>query len=104
MLSNGATAQDMDAYHQGIVGRGVLLDIPKLRGVKWLEPGDAVRRAELEEAAAATGVPLGEGDFLVLRTGHHRRRLELGAGTTARRRRARARPASTSTRSRGCTS
>jgi kynurenine formamidase len=79
MLSNGATCQDMDVYHEGIVGRGVLLDIPKLRGVKWLEPGDAVRRAELEEAAEATGVPLGEGDFLVLRTGHHRRRLELGA-------------------------
>ncbi len=79
MMSNGATCQDMDAYHDGIVGRGVLLDIPKLRGVKWLEPGDAVRRAELEEAAAATGVALGEGDFLVLRTGHHRRRLELGA-------------------------
>src|SRR6478609_12108419 len=67
MLSNGATCQDMDAYHEGIVGRGVLLDIPKLRGVKWLEPGDAVRRTELEEAAEAAGVPLGEGDFLVLR-------------------------------------
>jgi kynurenine formamidase len=79
MTSTGATEQDMDAYHEGIVGRGVLLDIPRHRGVKWLEPGEAVTRAELEECAAKTGCPLGEGDFLVLRTGHHRRRLELGA-------------------------
>ncbi|MBV8257681.1 MAG: cyclase family protein [Actinobacteria bacterium] len=76
--SNGATAQDIAAYHQGVVGRGVLLDIPRHRGVKWLEPGEAVRRAELEECAEAQGVELGEGDFLVFRTGHHRRRLELG--------------------------
>ena len=79
VTSTGATEQDMDAYHEGIVGRGVLLDIPKLRGVRWLEPGEAVTRAELEECAATTGCALGEGDFLVLRTGHHRRRLQLGA-------------------------
>ena len=48
-----------------IVGRGVLLDIPKLRGVKWLEPGEAVE--ELEEAEKAQGVSLGQGDMLVFR-------------------------------------
>jgi kynurenine formamidase len=79
LRSTGATEQDIAVYSSGVVGRGVLLDIPKLRGVKWLEPGEAVRRAELEECAAAEGVELGEGDFLVFRTGHHRRRTELGA-------------------------
>ena len=79
VTSQGATEQDMDAYHLGIVGRGVLLDIPRLRGVKWLEPGEAVTRGELEQCLTATGLALGEGDFLVLRTGHHRRRVELGA-------------------------
>jgi kynurenine formamidase len=78
LLSNGATSQDIAAYHQGVIGRGVLLDIPKHRGVKWLEPGEAVRRAELEACAKAQDVELGEGDILILRTGHHRRRLELG--------------------------
>ena len=76
--SNGATSQDIAAYHQGVVGRGVLLDIPRHRGVKWLEPGEAVTRAELEACRQAQEVALGEGDFLVFRTGHHRRRLELG--------------------------
>jgi len=78
VTSHGATLQDITAYAQGIVGRGVLFDIPRLRGVKWLEPGEAVTRQELEEAEKAQGVRLGEGDIFVFRTGHHRRRLELG--------------------------
>jgi kynurenine formamidase len=56
----------------------VLLDIPRLRGVPWLEPGEAVNAEELEAAEKAQGVKLGAGDILLFRTGHHRRRLELG--------------------------
>ena len=79
LTSKGATTLDIASYREGVVGRGVLLDIPRFRGVKWLEPGEAVRRAELEACEKAQGVNLGEGDILVFRTGHHRRRLELGA-------------------------
>ncbi len=77
--SKGAMALDVTAYKDGLVGRGVLLDIPRFRRVPWLEPGEAVTRAELEAVEQAEGVRLGEGDILVFRTGHHRRRLELGA-------------------------
>ena len=50
-----------DARHRryrggGVVGRGVLLDIPRFRGVKWLEPGEAVTRAELEACEVTEGV------------------------------------------------
>jgi kynurenine formamidase len=79
LTSHGGTALDIAGYANGIVGRGVLLDIPRLRGEPWLEPGEAVTRAELEAAEEAEGVRLGEGDILVFRTGHHRRRLERGA-------------------------
>ena len=79
MTSKGATTLDITSYGNGLVGRGVLLDIPRLRGVKWLEPGEAVRREELEACEKSIGLTLGEGDILVFRTGHHRRRLELGA-------------------------
>lgn len=79
MTSAGATALDVTSYSQGLVGRGVLVDVPRYRGVKWLEPGEAVTRAEIEAIEQAQGVRLGEGDILVFRTGHHRRRLELGA-------------------------
>jgi kynurenine formamidase len=78
LTSRGATTQDVTAYADGVVGRGVLLDIPRLRGVPWLEPGDMVARDELVAAEEAQGVRLGPGDILVFRTGHHRRRQELG--------------------------
>jgi kynurenine formamidase len=80
LTTKGGTSLGIDhvAGSGGVVGRGVLLDIPRLRGVKWLEPGDAVTRAELEACEEAEGVHLGEGDIFVYRTGHHRRRLELG--------------------------
>jgi kynurenine formamidase len=74
----GAKSLDITAYSSGIMGRGVLLDIPRLRGVPWLEPGTAVTGAELEMAARAEGVTVGKGDILVFRTGQHRRRMELG--------------------------
>ncbi len=76
--TSGATVLDITEYSQGVVGRGVLLDMPRLRGVPWLEPGTAVTRAELEEAERVEGAQLGEGDLFVFRTGHHRRRLEMG--------------------------
>lgn len=79
VTSQRAVSQDIDAIAAGLVGRGVLLDLPRFHGVPWLEPGVAVTRAELEACEAAEGVRLGVGDILVFRTGHHRRRLELGA-------------------------
>jgi hypothetical protein len=42
--SRGAAEMSIDDARDGIVGRGVLLDIPRLRGVPWLEPGDASGR------------------------------------------------------------
>jgi kynurenine formamidase len=69
----------IDAYAHGIIGRGVLLDAARHRGVDWLEPGEAVNRAELEAIEEAEGVRLGEGDILVFRTGHDARRKALGA-------------------------
>ncbi len=78
VTSQGAKLMDITQYSQGIAGRGVLLDIPRLRKVKWLEPGDGVTAEELEEAEKSEGVKLEEGDIFVFRVGHYRRKLELG--------------------------
>jgi kynurenine formamidase len=75
----GAAKLDVAAYAHGVVGRGVMIDAARARQVKWLEPGEVVTRAEIEAIERAEGVALGEGDIMVFRTGHHRRRLELGA-------------------------
>ena len=38
----GAGAGAIDVLKDGLVGRGVLLDVPRARGVAWLEPGEHV--------------------------------------------------------------
>lgn len=79
VTAGGATALSIEAAHNGIVGRGVLLDIPRLRGVPWLEPGDHVTADDLTAAEAAQRVRVAEGDLLFVRVGHRRRRAERGA-------------------------
>ena len=77
------TVLSIDVARDGIVGRGVLLDIPRVRGVPWLEPGDHVTAADLEAAERAQHVRIGTGDLLFVRVGHRRRRDELGAWDAA---------------------
>ncbi len=79
VTSRGSSTHSVDAYRHGIVGRGVMIDIPRLRGVDWLEPGEWVTGEEIEAAEEAQGVRLEEGDVFLFRTGQHRRRLALGA-------------------------
>lgn len=78
VTSAGASALSIDDAHDGIAGRGVLLDIPAVRGVRWLEPGDCVTAADLDAAQEAQQVRVGPGDLLLVRVGHRRRRVELG--------------------------
>jgi len=83
VTGEGAAAEAIDQVKDGLVGRGVLLDIPRLRGVPWLEPGEHVFRADLEDAAREQRVEVGDGDILFVRTGHVRRLAELGPWDTA---------------------
>jgi len=76
--TTGAERLDVTAYAKGIVGRGVLIDVPRYRGVKWLEPGEAVSADEILAIEKAQGVRLESGDIMVFRTGQNRRRIELG--------------------------
>ena len=55
----------------------MLLDVPRLRGIPWLEPGEDVFPEDLEAAEREQGVRVGPGDILLVRTGHARRRAEL---------------------------
>jgi kynurenine formamidase len=78
----GAAAGAIDLLQDGLVGRGVLLDVPGVRGVRWLEPGDDVVIADLEAAERSQGVRVGTGDILLIRTGHPLRLAELGPWDT----------------------
>jgi kynurenine formamidase len=81
--AQGATVNTIEAVKEGLVGRGVLLDVPRLRGVPWLEPGEHVFREDLEAAEREQGVTVAAGDILLIRTGHTRRLAELGPWETA---------------------
>lgn len=54
---------------EGIIGRGVLYDIPRLRGVDCVESGEPVHGWELEDAARARGFEPQPGDIVCLRSG-----------------------------------
>ena len=62
----------------GVVTRGVLLDITKLKGKKWMDAGEPIFPEDLDAAERAQGVRVEEGDALLVRTGWYKKRLEEG--------------------------
>jgi kynurenine formamidase len=74
----GAQTHSIELASDGIVTRGVLLDITRVRNVPWLAPEDPVMPEDLEAAEEIEGVHVEEGDLLLVRTGNYRRRLESG--------------------------
>lgn len=77
--SSGGAFGSIEQLAEGVVGRGILVDLPRARGVEWLEPGTAVDRDELAATIAAQGLTGAPGDIVLVRTGHRRRRSVLGA-------------------------
>jgi kynurenine formamidase len=83
VTANGAEVNAIDVLRSGLVGRGVLLDVPRARDVAWLEPGQHVFRDDLETAERSQGTRVGAGDILLVRTGHARRLAELAPWNTS---------------------
>jgi len=78
--STGARANDITAA-AGTVTRGVLLDIPPVRGVPYLHPDAPVMPEELDEAERAAGVEVLPGDAVLIRLGRQvREAVEPGSG------------------------
>ncbi|MEU7555376.1 cyclase family protein [Streptomyces sp. NPDC044571] len=61
-----------------LAAKGVLLDLPAVLGVDWLEPGQAVHARDVLAAERALGVGIDDGCAVLLRSGRFRRRRELG--------------------------
>jgi kynurenine formamidase len=84
VTAEGARSGTIDLLKNGLVGRGVLLDVPRVRGVPWVEPGEHILPEDLEAAERSQGVKVEAGDILLVRTGHTRRLAELGPWDTQR--------------------
>lgn len=67
--SEGAKRNGMEKMARHIVTRGVLLDLPRVKGVAWLEPGYAITVADLNAGLRAQKVTVAQGDALLIRTG-----------------------------------
>ena len=64
--STGALSNTVMTTADGLVGRGVFLDIPRARGVDHLEGNAAITVADLEAAESAQGSPVRSGDLLIV--------------------------------------
>jgi kynurenine formamidase len=62
----------------GIFTRGILIDIPRLKGVPYLEPGTPIYIEDIEAWEKKAGVKVSAGDALFIRTGRWARRAAVG--------------------------
>jgi kynurenine formamidase len=76
--AKGCGKLGIEVLKNGVITRAVLIDIPRLRGVPYLEPGDAVYTQDIEAWEQKAGVKAGAGDAVILYTGRWARRAKLG--------------------------
>ena len=79
----GCATNSIANLQGGIVTRGVLIDIPLLKGVDYLEPGTPIYQEDLEAFEEMTGVIVRPGDAVFVRTGRWARRAALGPWVVA---------------------
>jgi kynurenine formamidase len=78
ITSDGAKVLDAAVYRDGIFTRGVLVDIPWLRGLSYLDTTATITAHDLDAWQAKTGVQILPGDAVVIRTGRWARREARG--------------------------
>jgi kynurenine formamidase len=74
----GAGKDDVMAFQNGIFTRGLLFDIPKLKGVPYLGDEEAIYPEDLEAWEKKAGIRLESGDAMLVRTGRWVRVKEKG--------------------------
>jgi kynurenine formamidase len=72
--SDGARSNTVLSMADGVVGRGVLLDVARVRHRAYFGLGDVVTVDDLEAAEASQGVQVGRGDVLMVMWGREARR------------------------------
>lgn len=85
VTGKGAAKLSIETARTGIFARGVLIDIPELKGVPYLEPGAAIFPEDLDAWEKRTGVRVRSGDVVFIRTGRWARRVEKGPWSMAER-------------------
>lgn len=79
--SKGGAKNGIEHTREKMVGRGVLLDVARFKGVKHLVDGYGISNDDLDACAAAQGVEIRKGDFVIIRTGQQEKCLKSGDWT-----------------------
>ena len=77
-MQGGAQRGSIINVKNGIFTRGILMDIPRLKGVPYLEPGTPIYVEDLEAWEKQAGIKVSSGDAVFIRTGRWERRAKLG--------------------------
>ncbi|HEV3333026.1 MAG TPA: cyclase family protein [Bryobacteraceae bacterium] len=78
VLKQGHAKNSIHNVKNGIFTRGILIDIPRLKGVPYLEPGTPIYVEDLEAWEKKAGIKVSAGDALFVRTGVWARRKAVG--------------------------
>lgn len=78
LKTSGAERLGIQNAKDGIFTRGVLIDMPWLKGVDFLEPGFAITAEDLAAWESRTGIVVTSGDVLLIRTGRWERVRQRG--------------------------
>lgn len=77
-MDEGLSRGSIAVFGDGIFTRGVLVDIPAMKGVPYLEPGTPIYIEDLEAWEEFAGITIGEGDAVFIRTGRWQAEEALG--------------------------
>ncbi len=80
----GCTALGITNAKQGVVTRGLLVDVARMKGVDYLELGTPTLVSDLEAWERETGITVGPGDVLLVSSGRWARREVEGPWATGR--------------------
>ena len=78
VTAHGALELGIHELKDGIASRGVLLDIPRSRGVPYLEAGDPIFPEDLTSAEEDANLTVESGDVLFIRTGRWKLKEKQG--------------------------
>ena len=78
VTKDGAGKLAITNVKQGVFTRGILIDVPRLKGLKYLEPKTPIYPEDLDRWEKFAGVTVGAGDVVFIRTGRWARRAEKG--------------------------
>ena len=78
VTEDGAAKNSIINFKNGIITRGVLMDMARHKGVEYLEPGTPIYPEDLEAWEKKAGVRVQRGDVMIVRTGRWARRDAKG--------------------------